>query len=164
MKCDHHAPNNEFLDSLSSHIFLPDIIQPIRVTSNSGNLTATVYDHHLPQLVIASNIFSNSPLGKKSNVYERKWTNFDGENFILDYLEEDWNSSTKKEQVSVNLSFQSFLRKLNFILDKYASLKKVSKNKLKFKSKPWITSGIQKSISVKSKLLSKLKKLKDADL
>ena len=163
MKCDHHAPNNEFLDSLSSHIFLPDIIQPIRVTSNSGNLTATIYDH-LPQLVIASNIFSNTPLGKKSNVYERKWTNFDGENFILDYLEEDWNSGTKKEQVSVNLSFQSFLRKLNFILDKYASLKKVSKNKLKFKSKPWITSGIQKSISVKSKLLSKLKKLKDADL
>ena len=132
MKCDHHAPTNEFLDSLSSDIFLPDIILPIRVTSN---LTATIYDH-LPQLVIASNIFSNSPLGKKSNIYERKLTNFDGENFILDYLEEVWNSSTKKKQVSINLSFQSFLRKLNFILDKYASLKKVSKNKLKFKSKP----------------------------
>ena len=43
-----------------------------------------------------------------------------------------------------------FLNKINFILDKYAPLKKVSKSKLKFKSKPWITSGIQKSISLKN--------------
>ena len=34
---------------------------------------------------------------------------------------------------------------------------------LKFKSKPWSTSGIQKSFSVKTKLLSKLIKQKDAD-
>ena len=39
------------------------------------------------------------------------------------------------------------------LLDSYAPLKKVNKNKMKFKSKPWITLGLQKSISVKSKLL-----------
>ena len=94
LKYDHHAPTNEFLDSLSSHMFLPHIMQPTRVTSNSktliedifsnilgpdslsGNLTATVFDH-LPQFIIASNIFSNSPVGRKSNIYERDWTNFD---------------------------------------------------------------------------------------
>ena len=74
LKYDHYVPTNEFLDSLSSHMFLPNIIKPTRVTSNSktlidnmfsnilglesvsGNLTATVSDH-LPQFVIASNIF-----------------------------------------------------------------------------------------------------------
>ena len=40
----------------------------------------------------------------------------------------------------------------------------MSKHKLKLKNKPWITCGIQKSISVKNKLLSKFIKLKDADL
>ena len=99
LKYDHHAPTNEFLDSLSSHMFLPHIIQPTRVTSNSktlidnifsnilgpdsvsGNLTATVYDH-LPQFVITSNIFSNSSLGRNSNIYERDWSNFDQENLF----------------------------------------------------------------------------------
>ena len=34
-------------------------------------------------------------------------------------------------------------------------LKKISKYKLKFKTKPWITFDIQKSVSVKDKLLKK---------
>ena len=40
------------------------------------------------------------------------------------------------------------------LLDTYAPLKRVKKYKLKFKSKPWITLGLQKSISVKNKLLT----------
>ena len=39
-------------------------------------------------------------------------------------------------------------------LDTYAPLKKVNKYKLKFNSKPWITLGLQKPISVKNKLLT----------
>ena len=40
------------------------------------------------------------------------------------------------------------------LLDTYATLKRINKYKLKFKSKPWITLGLQKSISVKNKLLT----------
>ena len=82
----------------------------------------------------------------------------------MGYLAEDWNSVTKKEQASANLSFQSFLSKISFILNKYAPLKEVSERKLKFKGKPGIKSGIQRFISVKNKLLSKFIKMKDADL
>ena len=46
-------------------------------------------------------------------------------------------------------------------LDTYALLKKINKYKLKFKSKPWITSGLQKSIFVKNKLLTNLINNKD---
>ena len=53
-----------------------------------GNLTAAVSDH-LPWFVIASNIFFNSPLGRKSNIYQRDWPSFDQENFIFDYLAEN---------------------------------------------------------------------------
>ena len=38
------------------------------------------------------------------------------------------------------------------ILDKHAPLKRLSKYKLKFKTKPWITTALQKSISIKNKL------------
>ena len=84
-------------------MFLPHLIQPTRVTSSSKtlidnifsnilgpdsvfrNLTATVSDH-LQQFFIESNIFCNSPLGSKSDIYERDWINFDQENFVLGNL------------------------------------------------------------------------------
>ena len=61
-----HRPTDEFLDSLVSSSFIPDILQPTRRTSHSktlfdnifsniishevisGNITATIFDH-LPQ-------------------------------------------------------------------------------------------------------------------
>ena len=47
-----------------------------------------------------------------------------------------------------------FLDKINVLSDTYAPLKRVKKYKLKFKSKPWITLGLQKPISVKNTLLT----------
>ena len=106
LKYDKHAPTNAFLDSLSSHMFLPHIVQPTRISTTSktlidnifsnihtpssvsGNLTSSISDH-LPQFLIVPDIFLNlSP--PKSNIYERDWNNFDQENFILDYLAVDW--------------------------------------------------------------------------
>ena len=45
--------------------------------------------------------------------------------------------------------------------DTYAPLKKINKYKLKFKSKPWTTLGLQKSISVKNKFLTNFINKKD---
>ena len=71
-----HNQTNEFLDSHTSNSFIPLILQPTRITSNSttlidnifsnaivpdiisGNLTATVSDH-LPQFAIILNMFGN---------------------------------------------------------------------------------------------------------
>ena len=95
-----HNQTNEFLDSLASNSFIPLILQPTRITSHSntlidnifsnvidpdiisGNLTATISDH-LPQFSIIPNMFGNIP-SNKSNSYERDWSKFDRENFILD--------------------------------------------------------------------------------
>ena len=54
-----------------------------------------------------------------------------------------------------------FLDKMNMLLGTYAPLKKVEKYNLKFKSKPRITLGLQKSISVKNKLLTSFINKKD---
>ena len=40
------------------------------------------------------------------------------------------------------------------LLDTYVPFKRINKYKVKFKSKPWITLGLQKSMSVKNKLLT----------
>ena len=50
---------------------------------------------------------------------------------------------------------------MNSILDSNAPFKRVNKYKLRFKTKPWITHALQKSIFVKNSLFNKLIKSKD---
>ena len=50
------------------------------------------------------------------------------------------------------------------IHDKHAPLQKLSKYKLKFKTKPWITTALPKSISIKNKLFSDFINKKDLTL
>ena len=60
----------------------------------------------------------------------------------------------KIDKLNVDKSTKMYLGKINMLLDTYAPLKRMNKYKLKFQSKPWITLGLQKSISVKKKLLT----------
>ena len=140
MNYNAHNTNNELLDSLASNSFLPYILQPTRITSHSetlidniitnitlpdsisGNLTATISDY-LPQFLIIPNIFYN-PLSNKSKIYERDWSNFDQENFILDYFSIDWNETLKIEEQNINYSTEIFLNKINDLLDNFAPFKK----------------------------------------
>ena len=164
-----HNQTNEFLDSLASKSFIPLILQPTRIASHSntlidniflnvidpdvmsGNLTATISDY-LPQFSIIPHIFGDIP-GNKSNIYERDWSKFDRENLIFDYFSIEWEDLLKIDELNADKSTKKFLDKINMLLDTYAPLEIVKKYKLKFKSKLWITLGLQKSISVKNKLL-----------
>ena len=125
----------------------------------SGNLTASISDH-LPKFLVAPNIFFNASY-PKSNNYERDWSRFDQENFVLDYFSVEWNKVLISPNTNTEKSYKTFLEKFESLLDTCAPLKKLSKNKLKFKDKSWITPGLQKSISIKNQFLSKFIKLKD---
>ena len=124
----------------------------------SGNLTSTISDH-LPQFIILPSIFSNPP-SNKSNIYEKDWSKFAQENFILEYFSLDWNSLINNDK-DVNLSFNNFLKGIKAISDYHAPLRKVTKKKLRFRSKPCITLGLQKSISIKNSLFAKFIKSND---
>ena len=111
-----HNQTKEFLDSLASNSFIPLILQPIRINSHSntlidnifsnvndpditsGNLTASISDH-LPQFGIIPNMFGNIT-GNKSNIYERDWSKFDPENFILGYFSVDWEDLFKINELN----------------------------------------------------------------
>ena len=73
----------------------------------------------------------------------------------------DWKALLKTEQHNINFSLETYLSKVNSLLHTHASLKKNSKYKLKFKTKPWITPGLQKSVAIKTKLLKKFIHLKE---
>ena len=90
MKYDNQHLTNEFVDSLSSHLFLPHITQPTRIRDFSKTLIDNIFSKtlientisrnltisdHLPQFITLPNIFSNPP-SNKSNIYERDWSNF----------------------------------------------------------------------------------------
>ena len=70
----------------------------------------------------------------------------------------------KIDELNANNSTKICLDKINMLIDTYAPLKRINKYKLKFKSKPWITLELQKSISVKNKLLTNFINKKDSVL
>ena len=136
-----HNQINEFLDSLASNSFMPLILQPTRITSHSktlidnifsnfidagmisSNLTATISDH-LPPFSLIPNMFGNIS-GNKSNIYERDWSKFDRENFILDYFSADWEDLLKIDELNPDNSTRLYLYKINMLFDTYAPLKKL---------------------------------------
>ena len=139
MHYNEHNPTNEFLDSLASNSYLPYIIQPSQRTSHSrtlldnifsnviskdiicSNITATISDH-LPQFLVSPNTFANPP-SNKSNGFERDWSKFDQEHYILDYFDTDWSNLSNLNEKNVDLSSNNFLNARNSLLNKYTPFK-----------------------------------------
>ena len=109
--------SNTLIDNIFSNVIDPDII--------SGDLTATISDH-LPQVTIIPNMFGNIS-DKKSKNYERNWSKFDRENFVVDYFSVDWEDLLKIDKLNVDNSTNIYLDKSNMLLDTYAPLKKINK-------------------------------------
>ena len=86
------------------------------VNITSGNITTTISDH-LPQFLISPNTFPDPP-SNKSNVFGRDWSNFDQENFVLDYFNIDWSNILKLDEGNVNSATNNFLDTINSVLSK----------------------------------------------
>ena len=101
-----------------------------------GNLTFTTSDH-LPQVLFILSMFSDNP-ATKSNIFERTWKNFNQAEFVMDYFDKDWSNILNFKHGDVNVSMENFVNNMNDLRDKHAPFKKITKYKLKFKTKPWI--------------------------
>ena len=122
-------------------------------------MTATISDR-LPEFAIIPNIFGNIS-ENKYNTYERNWSKFDQENFIVEYFSVDRMGLLKIDELNADNSTKMYLDTINMLLDTYELLKRINKYKLKFISKLWITLDLQKSISSKNELLVNLFNKKD---
>ena len=65
--------------------------------------------------------------GNKSNIYERDWSKFDQENFILDYFSVDWEDLLKINEFNTDNSTKIYLGQIKMLLDTYVPLKKINK-------------------------------------
>ena len=182
---DNNAVSN-FIDLLSSHLYVPHIVQASRISLNnpnhrlsetlidniysnalnfadgiSGNLMISISDHLAQFLIIPIDISKHS---EKRNWFKRDTKHFDKENFILDMFDINWDEIIEIDKNDPNLSFNAFESKLMELIDKYMPLKKLTKGEIKLKYKPWITKGIRNSIKQREKLYKKYIKAKDHEI
>ena len=174
-----HNETFNFFDTMMANFFLPTITLPTKINSvkstvidniftnhlhpdiTTGNLTVEISDH-LPSFFIVPKQNQNH-LPKKQNLYIRKTKNFDRENFLLDYLNINWEETLEVTNNDANHSLGNFMTKINMLLDKYMPMKKVSQKEFKRKFKPWISDDILHKIKYKNKIFKKYIKCKVAD-
>ena len=53
--------------------------------------------------------------GNKSNIYEKDWSKFDRENFILDYFSADWEILLNIDELNADNSTKIYLDKINVV-------------------------------------------------
>ena len=94
------------------------IVNIILIDIISGNLTATIFDH-LPQFLRAPEILRDF-FTKKYIYFDRDWTNFNQENFILDYFSVDWKNIINLQKNNFNCP-QSFFDSVNDLLTIHAT-------------------------------------------
>jgi len=171
LKYETHLPTENYVNMLFSNSFFPLITKPTRITDHTATLIDHIYTNnlsanisagiaamdisdHLPVFCINSN--SNHTI-HNNNAYYRDYSKFDKEKYLQDLKNTSWDESLSKD---VNEFTSNFSEKLQEIINKHAPLKLASHRKTKIMSKPWLTSGILKSIRKKQKLYYKLKKEK----
>ena len=83
-------------------------------------------------------------------------------NFDANMYCEEISSSLQSLTVTDNqkIYLNSFLRKIQDITNKHAPLRNPTQKEMKLKTKPWLTKGLLKSISIKNKLFKKCFKQK----
>ena len=91
----------------------------------------------------------------KSNVFIRDWKTFNNATFSADYKSKDWPTIMQIDKGNPNLSFHNYIEEFEKMISNHPPLRKTRKRDLKFQSKPWMTSGLQKSIVIKNKLIGK---------
>ena len=146
----------------------PTIDKPTRVHRNSATFIDNIFTNKVEENIISGNLISDvsdhfaqfcisqSPISKEkpARLLSRDFSYFTERNFINDLLLINWDHSVPDNETNVNKLFLSFYNKLNKIVNKHAPFKSISRRKVKCFSKPWITTGIRKSIQTKNKLLS----------
>ena len=79
----------------------------------------------------------------------------------MDHFDIDWSNLLNLNEKNIDLATNNFLNAMDSLLNKYATFKTISKYKLKYKTKLWVTYSIQISICIKNKLLKKFINRKD---
>ena len=97
--------------------------------------------HHFPQFLIVKH---GGITYKNLSYYQHDYSKLNAErlqndfaNINLNYLNDD--------SLTINAKFNLFLSSLDKLVNKHAPLKKLSKNDIRLRNKPWVSTKIQKN-------------------
>ena len=171
---DSHTATGEFVNLLLSKQFLPFIVHPTRVSDNSSTIIDNIFANVLDQETVSGNIltqitdhFPQFLIVKHAGIAYKNlsYSYHDFSKLNIDRLQSDFANLDltylNHDQVDINSKFNRFLSNLDKLVKTHAPLKKLTKNEVKLRNKPWINGKIQKMIRIKDKLLKKLKKSND---
>ena len=146
------------------------INQPTRVTKNSKTLIDHIYFNNFQQVICSGALVSDIsdhyptfaviPFDKSTNVktdnfFKRNLTNFNIENFLCQ-LDSQVNKIIVSDTSPIDKQFEIFLNSFAKIVDEHAPLRNATRKEKKLKLKPWLSSGILKSIKAKNKMYKQL--------
>ena len=179
LHCDKSLPNANFLDTFGAYHMLPQITLPTRITSqsntlidnifisdtslstSSGNLMVGISDH-LPQFLLLNQKVKTASK-KVNNIMHRSWSSFNPENFQNDFNSVNWSEVLSLDKNNSEASFNCFLDQFNLLFDKHVPLKKLTRNQVKLRDKPWISNGLLTSMKVRDSILCDLNNTSDPD-
>ena len=174
LNVDSHSSTEEFLNTLGTYFYNPHILQPTRITNHSATLIDNIFFNSLSHHTISGNLVydlsdhlpnfliinSLSTLPKNIEISRRDYSQFNQSNLINDVESVDWSFNSSSNDV--NVMFDTFYSRLSNIIDRHIPIKKLSAKEIKQLSKPWITSGIRRSIRIKNKLYKRFIKTQSA--
>ena len=179
LKMDDDINSSNFFDELTSHLFVPHIIHPTRITptsktlidnifSNStnyqdgisGNFTFKLSDHLAQFLIIPDECHHNAKLKQPHFVYDMKGVSIQT---LLNDLAVNPLPDIKCYD-DPNKAFIDFNSSFNTFIDKHIKKRKLTPSEVKQKYKPWISKDILKMINKRNRLHSLYIKTTDNDL
>ena len=120
------------------------------------NLVSSLSDHHV-QFLIMGNQHSSLEFHSTEKVFRDFQEIEKSKNIISSLLENvDWVTELRLSHNNVDLSSELFLKKVEKSINFWAPLQIVSNEQKKLLNKPWLTSGILKSIEIKNRLHKKM--------
>ena len=173
LQVNSHKETDDFLNILGSSFFLPQILQPTRITYHSSTLIDNIFFNSLEHFTISGNItydltdhlanflifnkFDSLPCSVK--LFRRDYSTFNQQALISEIQSIDWQQVFTTDSNPSSM-FSSFYSKVSSIIDRHIPVKQLSRKELKLKSKPWITPALRKSLQVKNNLYKKFIKSK----
>ena len=168
LKHEYNDHINELLNTMTSNFLQPCLTEPTRIIQGNrpsivdniftnifdkelyrGNLLDKITDH-LPNFLIIKNIKNNH---KNKKIKIRDMKNFDHDKYLSDF--EKLDNFNCLEFEDIDEVFNAYQNKFIEIINNNAPYIILSKKASKQRQKPWVTSGILKSIKYKIKLFGK---------
>ena len=184
LKVDKNDNIDNYFNSVHSFGFKNSVMVPTRITEKSSTLIDHFYYNTLQNEIFTSIVLSDisdhfpilisikksKSLIKEHSIYKRNYSKLNHDEFKLDLnlMIEQLNTETEicNDNININEKFEMLNHGLTELINHHAPLQKLSRREAKLSQKPWLTSGILKSIQIKNKLYRKLcrRKFKNKEL